>query len=108
MTAQLCPNCHYIYHLIGSAKSGNKESQELLKPIMHARDLSDRYFMPLLTLHDEASKIDEATQRCTDLMVKDWEAIQVRIASGESVDHVTVEYWRKAGINWFEPANQNG
>ncbi len=28
LTFQLCPNCHYIYHLIGSAKTGNKESYE--------------------------------------------------------------------------------
>lgn len=100
-TVQLCPNCHYIYHLIASAKAGNKESQELLRPIMHSTKTRD-WYMELNHLHNKAAELESGINKCSDLMVQEWESIQKRRRSGESIDDIKSEYWRRAGLDNFQ------
>jgi hypothetical protein len=98
-TLQLCPNCHYVYHLIGSANDGNRESQQLLMALVRSPDLRDRILGPLISFQRQAAEIDGALKRSSDLMVKDWDAIQARLDAGEDPEDISSDYQRRAGVD---------
>lgn len=101
IAAQLCANCHRVYHLIESAYQNVTESQAKLRPFMDDPDLRSRILAPLLRKFDQANELHQAIQLVTEVIVRDGSEIKRRIANGESQDCISREYWRKAGIDWF-------
>jgi hypothetical protein len=102
ITYQLCPNCHDIYHLIGSAYAENTVSQALLRPIMRSSELADRIFRPLQRLYLEVAKYDGAFQQVSDLLVSEWDDVQARLERGETEEAIVKEYRRRAGVSWLD------